>query len=75
MSKKDFEAIAEAMLSSKPKPTSKAAMAQWEKDVEALARVCGGQIPRFDHGRFVRAAFFQRKKEHASTNQPVEPIE
>lgn len=55
MSKKDFEAIAEAMLSSKPDAKSKAALAQWEKDVEALARVCGGQNPRFDHGRFVRA--------------------
>ena len=55
MSKKDYEVLAAALRSSKPDAKRKAALEQWEKDVDAISKACGNDNPRFDYGRFARA--------------------
>jgi hypothetical protein len=56
MTKKPFEAIAEAMARQKPADHWDANKhTQWNLDVNALADMCAAENPNFDRARFLRA--------------------
>jgi cytochrome c556 len=55
MTRKDFQAIADALAYTKPEKKG-VAMEQWRKTVREMARMCRGKNPRFDEGRFLSAA-------------------
>ena len=54
MTKKHFEALAEA-LSKSHVSASKEAQRQWEEDCKTVAWVCYEHNPRFDRQRFLNA--------------------
>lgn len=56
MSKKHFRALAEALRAERPDAEALAStFAQWQRDVEAVVRVCRGSSVRFDSERFLEA--------------------
>lgn len=65
LTRKDFEAFAEALRDSRPQPwvrdeRSRASEDQWEHDVRAVANVLYTSNGAFDRERFYRAAGVER---------------
>jgi hypothetical protein len=54
MTQRHFEKIAEALASTRPAKGA-AGMITWTRTVEAIARVCETENPRFDAARFGKA--------------------
>lgn len=54
MTRKHFTAIAKALATTRPSGDAKR-VAQWLRDVEAMANTCAETNPRFDRVRFVDA--------------------
>lgn len=53
MTRKHFEALANALASTRPTPEAGGERYnQWNNDVQAIANVCQGSNPNFDRGRF-----------------------
>ena len=70
LAKRHFEALAEALVASKPvlqdayqenyQPLRSAMFAQWQEDVQSVCRVCQNSNPRFDTQRFLTACGLER---------------
>lgn len=58
MTKKDYIILARAFSDSRPinRFVDTVAFAQWEKDINAVAKEAHADNPRFDRGRFLVAA-------------------
>jgi len=55
MSQKDYKAIAAAFASTRPFNVDTPQFLQWQKDVDAIARVFAADNPRFSWSRFIDA--------------------
>ena len=55
MTKKHFEALADALANCRPLPTDHEGMSYWDDSVSAVADVCESTNERFDRTKFVRA--------------------
>ena len=55
MTKKHFEALANALASARPN-TDAPDRPTWDTLLDRIAHVCATTNPRFDRGRFMRAA-------------------
>lgn len=65
MTRKHFQALADQLLYSRPdrgeeSPAPTPAVAQWQRDVRAVADACAAANGNFDRGRFLRAAGMDR---------------
>ena len=58
MTKKHFEALADAL--SKSRPIESIALAQWDQSVRDVARVCADSNSQFDRDKFVEACEWGR---------------
>lgn len=61
MSRKDYEALAEAIRAIRPEGKISKADNQWYSTIDALCVVLGRDNPRFDEDRF-RAACYRRNE-------------
>jgi hypothetical protein len=65
ISRKHFQMIANELRESKPLK-SRYSTAQWELDVESVAKALSKMNPRFDMNRFIETCGIEKEKEPAA---------